>query len=81
MPPKTADVVPLPVATPKPGYKTTEFWLSLIAFLLSMLFASGLLHDGSMAYKIAGLAAMVITSMGYSVNRTIMKAAAYKAAA
>lgn len=61
------------VATTKPGFKTTEFWLSAAATLLSMLFASGLLHDGSTALKVAGLAAAALTAAGYSVARGMAK--------
>ena len=60
------------VAT-KPGYKTTEFYLSLLATLLSALFASGVLTDGSTATKIAGLAAAALTAAGYSVARGMAK--------
>lgn len=60
----------------KPGWKTTEFYLASAAKLLGVLFASGLVGDGSLAARIAGLAAMALTALGYSVSRAIVKAAA-----
>lgn len=67
---------PTPTDPPKPGYKTTEFWLSLAAKLLGAAFAAGLIGDGTPLARIAGLAAVVLTSLGYTVNRAMVKAAA-----
>lgn len=63
---------PAPV---KPGYKTTEFWLSLAATILSALFASGALTNNT-ALAIAGMAATVLTALGYKVSRAMVKSAA-----
>lgn len=60
----------------KPGYKTTEFWLSFAAVLLGALFASGVMSDGGTAAKIAGLAASLLGALGYTVSRTQLKAGA-----
>lgn len=57
----------------KPGFKTTEFWLSLAAMILTALYASGLIGDGGTAAKIAAFAAMVLTSAGYTVSRGLAK--------
>lgn len=59
----------------KPGWQTTEFWLSTAAKLLGILFAAGIIGDGTLAARIAGLAAMVLTALGYSVSRALVKAA------
>ncbi len=59
----------------KPGYQTTEFWLSSAATVLGLLFASGILADGSLAMRIAGLAASVLGTLGYTVSRGVVKAA------
>jgi len=64
----------------KPGYKTTEFWLATGATLLSALFASGVLADGSLAIKIAGIAATVLGALGYAVVRGAVKKAEAKSA-
>lgn len=66
-----------PPKTPhKPGWKTTEFWLSIAAKLLGAAFAAGLVGDGTPLFRIAGLVAVVLTGLGYTVNRTLLKTAA-----
>jgi len=57
----------------KPGYKTTEFWLSVLAMLVSALFASGALGDGGLDLTIASLLATVLAAAGYTVPRTLGK--------
>lgn len=60
----------------KPGYKTTEFWLSLAAMLLSALYASGaLVIEGVPDWVLmaVGVVATVLTALGYTVNRTLAK--------
>jgi hypothetical protein len=53
----------------KAGYKTTEFWLSLVAAVLGLLIASGLVAEGSTTMQIIGLIASMLTAMGYTVVR------------
>lgn len=75
--PQTPDpIAPSPKTSPKPGWKTTEFWLALAAKLLGAAFAAGLIGDGTSLSRIAGLGAVVLTSLGYTVNRTMVKTAA-----
>lgn len=57
---------------PKVGYKTTEFWLSLAATLLTALFASGAMTNNT-ALAIAGMAATILTALGYTVGRSLVK--------
>lgn len=73
---------PLPTATAlaKPGWQTSEFWKGLAAMALTALFASGILTNNT-ALAIAGIAASMLTSMGYTVSRTMVKSGAAKAAA
>lgn len=59
--------------TTKPGYKTTEFYLSLAAALVGALLTSGLLADGSQAMRIAGMAAFALATLGYTVSRGAAK--------
>lgn len=59
----------------KPGWKTTEFWLTLVSTVVGALMTSGLIADGSQGAKIVGLAAMVLGTMGYSVSRGMTKGA------
>ena len=57
----------------KPGYRTTEFWLTLAANILGSFLASGVIETDSQAMRICGVAAMILTSMGYSVSRGMAK--------
>lgn len=66
-------VQPQPV---KPGWQTTEFWLSTAAKLLGILFAAGVIGAGTQLERIAGLAAAVLAQLGYTVSRGQVKAAA-----
>ncbi len=59
---------------PKPGYKTTEFWFSVIAALVGLLFASGAISTGSQLDQVLGLIATILSALGYSVARGIAKA-------
>jgi len=60
----------------KPGYKTTEFWLSLLATLLGFLLASGVMdavpEESWIAKLIGGLVA-VLATLGYSASRAKVK--------
>lgn len=60
--------------SPKPGYKTTEFWLQLAAVVLTALYASGALANGSSAVvKVVAIAATILTALGYTVVRGAVK--------
>ncbi len=56
----------------KPGYKTTEFWLTVVAAVAGLIIASGV--DGDVA-KYAGLALTALTTLGYGKARSDVKAA------
>lgn len=58
---------------PKIGYKTTEFWLTAAASLIGLLFAAEIFPSASSGEKFLGLAAMVLTTLGYTVSRTMVK--------
>jgi hypothetical protein len=69
-------IVPAPVATPapvKPGYKTSEFWLNLIAVFAGLATAGGMLPAGGMAAQICGTVIAVLASLGYTNSRTQVK--------
>jgi len=53
----------------KPGWKTSEFWLSLAAALLGAFVASGVLPVEHLAMKIAGVALTALASLGYAASR------------
>jgi len=61
----------------KPGYKTTEFWLSLCATLLGFLLASGAMDAApadSWIAKLVGGVVAVLATLGYSASRAKVKA-------
>lgn len=58
----------------RPGYKTTEFWLTLAADVCGVLMISGVLTDGSMWGKIVGGAITVLATLGYQASRSKAKA-------
>lgn len=55
----------------KPGYKTTEFWLSLLAVVLPVVMP--LLADYPVAVQVAGMVVSVLAALGYSKDRTSLK--------
>lgn len=60
----------------KPGYKTTEFWLSLLATLLGFVLASGAMEgvsQDSWVAKLVGGAVAVLASLGYTASRAKVK--------
>jgi hypothetical protein len=57
----------------KPGFQTTEFWLSTIATLAGILLASGALAEGGTAAQITGGILAVLVSLGYTASRTAIK--------
>lgn len=64
---------PVAAATPvKPGWKTTEFWLHAISMVVGIVMASGISGD-SVVMKVAGMAAMLLSALGYGVQRVSLK--------
>ena len=55
----------------KPGYKTTEFWLSLAAVLVASVLSSGL--ENPAVLKAAGIIGSVLAAMGYTYARAKVK--------
>ena len=62
----------------RPGYKTTEFWLSTVATVCGILMASGVIVEGSQAATIVGGILAALSTIGYSAARAKDKAAAEK---
>jgi len=54
------------------GWRTSEFWLKIAAFALTMLFGSGALTNNT-ELAIAGMAAAMLGALGYTVSRTVLK--------
>jgi hypothetical protein len=60
-------------AIEKPGYKTSEFWLTLAVTIIGALMSSGILADGHIAMKVAGLAMSTLAALGYTASRANVK--------
>jgi len=58
----------------KPGWKTTEFWLSLLAIVLGAVAASGALPEGGLALQIIGGVMAILGQLGYVGARAKVKA-------
>jgi len=61
----------------KPGYRTTEFWLSLLATLLGFLMASGVMEtvgQESIWAKVVGGLVAALAALGYNASRSRVKA-------
>lgn len=65
----------------KPGYKSTEFWLTMAAMLVGVLLSAGIFPDGGPAVKALGIASSILGLLGYQVQRGLVKASGNKAAA
>jgi hypothetical protein len=70
----------------KPGYKTTEFWVALVAQAVSMLMLFGVItpeqsnvlneaagQSAGIANQIIGIVGVVGASFGYAVSRGLAK--------
>lgn len=55
----------------KSGYKTTEFWLTLLAVILPAV--EPFMGDMPSAYKAIGLAIAGLSALGYTASRTSVK--------
>ena len=56
-----------------PGWKTTEFWLTLAAIVVSALVGSGLFQEGSTVLKVLMAIAAVLAALGYGIGRAWVK--------
>lgn len=59
----------------KPGYKTSEFWLSLLVMVLGALMSSGVVADGGATATIIGGALTLLSGGVYTLNRMGVKKA------
>lgn len=59
----------------KPGYKTTEFWISLAAVIIGSVVASGIVPADSVWERIIGLAVSALAALGYTGARLSIKKA------
>ena len=57
----------------KPGYKTSEFWLTLGATLAGFVIASGAVPETGVWGKVAALVTAAFAALGYTVSRGLAK--------
>lgn len=60
---------------PKPGYKTTEFWMTAATSLVGLVVASGALDETETDWdnRLAALAITALASLGYTAFRGLAK--------
>ena len=64
----------------KPGFKTTEFWLSIAAMLVGALLSSGAIsHDPTL--QVLGFISSTLAALGYTAGRSFVKGSEAKAEA
>lgn len=61
-----------------PGYKTTEFWFTLLANVLVQITTLGLISDTSVWFKLIGAVVSILSVYGYTAQRSALKALAAK---
>jgi len=64
-----------PTPPVKPGWQTTEFWLTTVATLIGLGYASGVIHvDGSTGLdKAIAFISTALLGMGYTIGRSLVK--------
>ena len=65
----------VPVIAPqkKPGYKSTEFYMSMAAVVVGAVASSGVLEEGSALTKVVGLVMAALVALGYTGSRMTLK--------
>ena len=60
---------------PKPGYKSTEFWITSVVAILSILWGAGVVdpEGASSADKVFGFICSAADAMGYTISRGMAK--------
>jgi hypothetical protein len=75
LPPPSPDLAPgTGLPPPKPGWKTTELWITLAVQVVAVLLDSGVLGEGRLALA-AGALLHVAGLFGYVAARTVAKKA------
>ena len=57
----------------KPGFKTTEWWISVVVVAATLFLSSGAVGDTSPVTKIVGLVVSGLTALGYGWGRVSLK--------
>ena len=64
---------PTPTSTTKPGWQTSEFWLSVVAVVMGTIAASDALPAEGGAAKITALITSALVALGYTGARLAIK--------
>lgn len=57
----------------RPGYKSTEYWATVVTQVLGALMASGVVAPESTWGTVVGAAMTLVASLGYGYFRTSLK--------
>ena len=57
----------------KPGYKSTEFYMSMAAVVLGAVASSGILEGSDGLTKVVGLIMAALVALGYTGSRLTLK--------
>ena len=60
------------------GWKTSEFWLSLLAVIVAYLGTSEIWSEGSIGARGVAIVATVLATLGYTASRAMVKSSAIK---
>lgn len=60
-------------AAEKPGWKTSEFWLTNLVVLIGILMGSGAFGEGHLVMQVAGYALAALQALGYTAARANVK--------
>jgi UDP-N-acetylmuramyl pentapeptide phosphotransferase/UDP-N-acetylglucosamine-1-phosphate transferase len=72
--PDTQQVVPVVSETvKKPGYKSTEFYMSMLAVVVGAVASSGMLEGSDGLTKVVGLIMAALVALGYTGSRLTLK--------
>jgi UDP-N-acetylmuramyl pentapeptide phosphotransferase/UDP-N-acetylglucosamine-1-phosphate transferase len=72
--PDTQQVVPVVNETvKKPGYKSTEFYMSMLAVVIGAVASSGILEGSDGLTKVVGLVMAALVALGYTGSRLTLK--------
>lgn len=57
----------------KPGYKSTEFYMSMLAVIIGAVASSGILEGSDGLTKVIGLVMAALVALGYTGSRLTLK--------
>jgi len=57
----------------KPGYKSTEFYMSMLAVIIGAVASSGILEGSDGLTKVVGLVMAALVALGYTGSRLTLK--------